>query len=124
MLKQARGNRYNDKLKEAIRKVKRRGYEDICADLESYDKPMPIVSKTSDLAFIPDITAEKMGGKAYFEIAKRGDDEDKVGSKWKVLATMAKIKKGDFKIFVPRGSMPFAQRVINKESLRVELIKI
>lgn len=124
MLKQSRGTRYRDKLEEAIRKVKRRGYEDICADMEPYDKPMPIVSRSSELAFTPDITAEKLGGKAYFEIAKRGDDEEKVGSKWRVLATMARVKQGDFKIFVPHGSMPFAQRMVNKHNLSAELIKI
>lgn len=124
MLKESRGNNYQKKLEEAVRKVKRRGYEDICAAVEPYERPTPIVSKNSDLTFVPDITAEKMGGKAYFEIAKRGDDEEQVGSKWKLLSMMAKIKKGDFKIFVPHGSMPFAQRVINKNNIYAELIKI
>lgn len=124
MLKESRGNNYKKKLEEAISKIKRRGYEQIQASIDPYEAPKPIVSTSSDLVFVPDVTAEKLGGKAYFEISKRGDDMTEVASKWKLLALMARMKSGVFKIFVPYGTMSFTQRVVSKYNIEAELIKI
>lgn len=124
MLKESRGYNYKKKLQEAIKNVKKGGYEEIKASIDPYQSPKAIVSQSSDLAFVPDLTAQKKGAKAYFEISKRGDDPEQVGSKWRLLSMMANMKKGVFKIFVPYGSMPFTQRVINQYNIKAELVKI
>lgn len=124
MLKESRGTHYDKKLKAAVALVKGKGFDEIRASIDPYENPKPIVSKNSDLAFIPDITARKKGGKAYFEISKRGEDVDQVAGKWQLLQVMANLRNGVFKIFVPKGSMQFTQRLVNKYNIRAELVKI
>ena len=73
---------------------------------------------------IPDITGEKWGGKGYFEISKKDVDPSELASKWKVLELLAKMKSGEFQIYVPHGSMQFTQRIIDKYNIQAELVKI
>lgn len=125
MLKESRGSKYDEKIEEAIKKILRRGYTDIKASIESYEPPKSIVGQGSTVTeFVPDITAEKWGGMGYFEIAKKESDPTDLASKWKVLEILAKMKKGEFLIFVPHGNMQFAQRIINQYNIQAELIKL
>ena len=124
MLKESRGNKYQEKVEKVIQKVKRRGFEDIKASIDSYESPVKIISTSGDLAFVPDVTAKKYGNKAYFEISKRGGDAEQLASKWKLLSVLAELKRGVFKIFVPHGSMQHTLRIVNKHNIQAELIKI
>lgn len=124
MLKESRGSKYDEKVEEVIRKLVRRGYTDVRASIEPYESPKSIVGQGNATEFVPDVTAEKWGGKGYFEIAKKEENPSDLASKWKVLEILAKMKNGDFQIFVPHGSMQFTQRIVQEYNIQAELVKL
>ncbi|KYG80760.1 MULTISPECIES: hypothetical protein [Roseivirga] len=124
MTAESKGSKYDEKIEEVISKLLRRGFTDIKATIEPYEVPASIVGQNHESELIPDITAEKWGGKGYFEISKKDVDPSELASKWKVLELLAKMKSGEFQIYVPHGSMQFTQRIIDKYSIQAELVKI
>lgn len=125
MLKQSRKkDSYVDKVNKAIELIKKEGYEDIRADIDKYDPPYQLKGKTSNVKFIPDITARKNDGKGYFEIAKKSKDTTNLVNKWKLLETLSEMKSGDFKIFVPHGNMKFTKELLTKYHINAEVVKI
>ena len=106
--------------------VKKKGYEDIRVDvLEGFEAPSKLVRKNSDTEdiYIPDVTASKRGRKDYFEVALKGDSADKLASKWQLLGTIAKMKRGDLYIVVPKGHFRFTADLVKKYSIEAEIIK-
>ena len=111
-------------LDRAIGQVKNMGYDEIKACHEEYDDPAAFSLKGEDVKFRPDITASKLGGKYYFEIADRTEDVKLVRGKWKLLETLAKMKNGELKIFVPRGCMKYANKVLTENQIQASIIKL
>ncbi|MFY0600583.1 MAG: hypothetical protein JXR03_13005 [Cyclobacteriaceae bacterium] len=115
---------YDKLLGDVIGKVKKQGYSDIRADLEEYEAPTQIIGKTNDVNFTPDLTAIKDEGKNYFEIAQKIENTRDLVNKWKLLETLAGMKKGTFQIFVPHGQMKFTQELILEHNIKAKLIKL
>ena len=116
---------YDDTLSKVIKNIERQGYTDIRADIESYEAPARLISRTKDDEYIPDATAvNNYGDKYYFEISRRTKEPNKLVNKWKLLDTVARIKNGALKIFVPHGSMKFTQEIVKKHNIEAELVKI
>jgi hypothetical protein len=115
---------YDKLLGDVIGKVKKQGYSDIRADLAEYEAPHQIIGKTNDVNFTPDLTAVKDDGKAYFEIAQKIDNTRDLVNKWKLLETLATMKKGTFQIFVPHGQMKFTQELIAEHNIKATLVKL
>lgn len=125
MLKEMRREAYDDTLSKVIKNIERQGYTDIRADIDSYEAPARLVSRTKDDEYIPDATAvNHYGDKYYFEISRRTKEPNKLVNKWKLLDTVARIKNGALKIFVPHGSMKFTQEIVKKHNIEAELVKI
>jgi hypothetical protein len=116
--------KFEQNIKQAIGYVQNRGFENIKARHEDFDQPAGMAMQGSDVVFTPDITAERRGARFYFEIADRTEAKEQVIGKWKLLSTLAKMKGGDFKIFVPYGSMKYATDIIEKKNIDAELIKL
>jgi len=83
-----------------------------------------LIGKTNDVNFIPDITATKNDKKGYFEIAKKVKDTSQLVNKWKLLATLAEMKNGDFHIFVPHGHMKFTREILTDYGINAEVVKL
>lgn len=115
---------YIGKLSEVVKILESQGFEKIRADLPDYEDVAPLVRQSDDHAFVPDVTAVKNGGKYYIEVAKRTSDEVKLVGKWKLLSTLASMKKGELKIFVPRGELSFTRRVLAKYNIDATMIKM
>ncbi|MEL7530141.1 MAG: hypothetical protein AAFN10_02475 [Bacteroidota bacterium] len=115
---------YAGKLSEIVKILKSQGFEKIRTDLPDFPDPAPLVRQSDEHAYIPDITAVKNGGKYYIEVAKRTSDEVKLVGKWKLLATLASMKKGELKIFIPRGELSFTRRVLTKYNIEATMIKM
>lgn len=116
--------KYQDAMSRAIDYVQNLGFEDIRARHEEYDEPARLTMKGQDKAFIPDITATKNGGKYYFEIADRTENVAEIVGKWKLMATLAEMKSGDLRIFVPYGSMKYTTEILEKKNIKAEIIKL
>lgn len=117
-------DQYQESIEQALNHVKNSGYNDIRARCEGYDNPSTLKMKDSSEGFTPDITASKFGGKYYFEIANRDEKQVEVISKWKLLSTLATMKQGELKIFVPYGSMKYASEIVKNKDIKAELIKL
>ena len=125
MLQQTRSKTsYDELLSNVIDQIKKQGYDNIRADLSEYEAPYQLKGKTNDVNFTPDITATKNEGKAYFEISSKTDNSNDLINKWKLLETLAGMKNGTFKIFVPHGHMKFTQELIKNHNIHAELVKI
>jgi hypothetical protein len=117
-------SKFDKIIEQAISYVEGRGFEEIKARHENYDNPASLVMQGSDTVFTPDITATRNGGKYYFEIADRTEKPTEVVAKWKLMSVLAKMKQGDFKIFVPYGSMKYANEIVERKHIDAELIKL
>jgi hypothetical protein len=126
MLKESKGKgkAYETNMKEVIRLIERRGYENVLASIEPYESPKLIESKSGGTGYVPDITAEKWGAKGYFEIANKDDAPQAIADKWLLLELLAKMKSGTFQIFAPRGTMNYTQRIVDDFNIQAEVVKI
>ncbi|MFA0960469.1 hypothetical protein AB9P05_01555 [Roseivirga sp. BDSF3-8] len=125
MLKELRRETYDDTLDKVIKDIESKGFTDIRADYGDYEAPAKLVSQTKNDEYIPDATAvNRYGEKYYFEISRRMKEPEKLVNKWKLLDTVARIKNGELKIFVPHGSMKFTQDIIKQHNIEAELLKI
>lgn len=116
--------KYQEHIDRAVEYVENLGFENIKARYEGYDEPATLRMQGSDVSFTPDITAMKNGGKYYFEIADRNEKKSEVVGKWKLMATLADMKGGDFRIFVPYGSMKYTNDILNSKNIEAEIIKL
>jgi hypothetical protein len=119
-----KSDKYQDSIEQAINYVKNLNFDDIKARFEGYENPAALKMQNSELEFTPDITASKYGSKYYFEIAERTDDTKEVISKWQLLSTLAKMKGGEFKVFVPYGSMKFTNDILKSKDITAEVVKL
>ncbi|HBF19567.1 MAG TPA: hypothetical protein DDW81_05680 [Cryomorphaceae bacterium] len=116
--------KYQSDMEKAVNFVLNRGFEDIKARHGDYEEPATLRMMDQEGGFVPDITATKNGGKYYFEIANRNEDARQVVGKWKLMSTLARMKDGDFRIFVPYGSMKYTNEILEKKSIEAEVIKL
>jgi len=126
MLKEFRKeDKYDDVLNKVLENIEKSGFESIRADYMELEKPARLVGQSNEDVFIPDATAlTKNGSKAYFEISRKVDEPQKLVNKWKLLSTLAEIKNGVFKIFVPHGAMRFTKELVNRYNIKADLVKI
>jgi len=125
MLEAARDSvNYKEMIEKVIKSVEKQGYKEIKADHEDYEMPHLLVNQSTDIAFTPDVSAKKNEGQAYFEIATKEKDTIQLINKWKLLETLAHMKKGSFQLFVPHGHMKFAQDMIEAHKINAKLVKI
>lgn len=125
MLQQTRSKTsYDELLSNVIERIKKQGYDNIRADLSEYEAPYQLIGQTKDVNFTPDVTATKNDGKAYFEIATKVDNPNDLINKWKLLETLANMKKGIFQIFVPHGHMKFTQEIIRDHNINAQVVKL
>lgn len=125
MLKHSRNQeKYVLKINKVIEKVKKQGFTDIRADVGDYDKPPRLISKSKKIDFIPDVVARKNGTKGYFEISKKEKDTNDLINKWSALSTLAEMKNGLFRIYVPHGHMKFTRQLLTAHDIKAEVIRL
>lgn len=119
-----KSDKYQEHIEAAVNYVKNLAFEDIKARFGDYEEPATLKMKGSDIEFTPDITATKHQGKFYFEIADRTEDPSEVISKWQLLSTLAKMKGGEFKVFVPYGSMKYTNDILKLKDINADVVKL
>jgi hypothetical protein len=107
-----------DKLyKKAIAWAKKRGFENIKANVEDLEQPRSFSRPGSDEVIIPDLTGTRTGNKSYIQIALKEDDKQEVISKWKLFGTLAARKGGKLYLLAARGHKSFTERIVDKYDL-------
>ncbi|GAA4437563.1 hypothetical protein GCM10023188_31900 [Pontibacter saemangeumensis] len=118
---------YNAFAEQVINFAKKSGYQDIKADFTGYTSPASISMVSKDVVLTPDFTAKRGENKYYFELVVKNEKEEEQStliSKWKVLESIAKMKGGDLRLFVPRGSYKFATELMQNNHIEAKLTKL
>lgn len=118
---------YNSLAEQVINYAVKSGYKDIKADFTGYDSPASLTMVSQDLVLTPDFTAKRGDNKYYFElVVKNGNEDDKrkLVSKWKALESIAKMKGGDLRLFVPHGSFKYATELMQDHGIEAKLTKM
>ncbi|GAB3538007.1 hypothetical protein GCM10027443_32110 [Pontibacter brevis] len=118
---------YNALAEQVINYAVKSGFEDIKADFTGYDSPASLTMVNGKVVLTPDFTAKRGDSKYYFElVVKNGDEDDqrKLVSKWKALESIAKMKGGDLRLFVPHGSFKYATELMQDHGIEAKLTKM
>ena len=102
---------------KAIDWAKKRGFSNIKANMEEYEKPAQFSKPGEEAPYIPDITGLRTGGKSYIEIAVKTENMNRKVSKWKLLSTLAARKGGTLFLLAPRGHKRFAEDIVKDHHL-------
>lgn len=112
---------------KVINYAEKSGYDNIKADFTGYESPAQLTMINQDLTLTPDFTAKRGNKKFYFElVVKNGDEDDQstLISKWKALETIAKMKGGHLRLFVPRGSYKFTSELLRDHDIDAQVTKL
>jgi hypothetical protein len=115
----------NTMITTALDTIKNKGFTNIRADHENYEKPAKLKLKGSDHEIVPDFTAKENDGKYYFEIVRKAKrDKQAVVHKWTLLSTMANLRNGKFILLVPHGKLTYTRKLVEEHGIDAEIIKI
>jgi hypothetical protein len=118
---------YTSLAEQVINYAVRSGYEDIKADFTGYDSPASLTMVNQQVVLTPDFTAKRGNNKYYFELVVKNQDEAEqrtLVSKWKALESIAKMKGGNLRLFVPHGSYKFAAELLHDHGIEAKLTKM
>lgn len=118
---------YDSLAEQVINYAKNSGYQDIKADFSTYDKPASLTMLGEDITLTPDFTAKRGEKKFYFELVVKNEDandKNRLISKWKALETIASMKGGGLRIFVPYGNYNYAKTLLQEHGIEAKLIKL
>ena len=92
---------------------------------DDYDATQVFVSKNSDKTIQPDISfVSSEGTRSYLEIAIKTEDAESLVTRWKLLSTMASIKRGKLYILTPRGHKVFTQKLVEQHNIKASIYSI
>lgn len=108
---------YADIHRKAIEHLEKRGYENIKADLDGYEKPKSYLRRISDNQTTPDIVAEKNGKKYLFDLSLKSNKPHLLRTKIMFLNRLASMKNYGFKILTTHGHMRFTKDITDNTGL-------
>ncbi|MEZ4857373.1 MAG: hypothetical protein R2781_01015 [Flavobacteriaceae bacterium] len=111
-------------LLDTVQYLKKRGFENIQADVVGYDTPKSYNKVGSDVCIVPDLVAEREGIKHYFEVSLKSAEPNLLKSKWRFLDVLTRMKNHRFKIVTRRGHYKFTQDMLRDLNLDKNPIKI
>lgn len=120
-------NDYHQFAEQIINHVQKSGFEDIKADFSGYETPASLTMVNRDVTLTPDFSARRGDKKFYFELAmKNANDEENrtLISKWKALESVAKMKGGDLRLFVPHGSFKHISQLVEKHGIEAQVTRM
>ncbi|MFT6842072.1 MAG: hypothetical protein ACJAZK_000178 [Psychroserpens sp.] len=122
---QADKEKYKDILDHSVEYLEQRGFENIKADTEGYERPKSYIKKGSNISITPDIVAIKEGKKHYFDISLKSEKPKLLKSKWLFLNTLTALKSSHFRLITTRGHYKFTAEMLDDINLNnKKLIKI
>lgn len=104
--------------------AKARGFNDIKANIDGYDKPITYGRQQDGEAFIPDVTGKQFEQRSYFEVIVKTDDVNHLISKLKLLGQLAAVRGGQLYLMVPKGNLPFAKSLVTNSRITAEVINL
>lgn len=115
---------HTEMLQDSVQYLENRGFKNIKADLDGFEKPVSFVRKGTDTVITPDIVAEKRGIKHYFELSVKSEKPQLLKSKWMFLDILSKRKSGRFSIITTKGHYKFTDRMLDDLNMEKKIIRI
>ncbi|UFH54862.1 hypothetical protein [Spirosoma sp. KNUC1025] len=101
-----------------------RGFLDIKANAEGYQKPIAYGRQQDGQSFVPDVTGKQFDSKSYFEVILKTNDVDYLVSKLKLLYQLATLHGGQLYLMAPKGHSPFAKAIAANNRIEAEVINL
>ena len=111
---------------KALKWAERKGFSDIKANQDDYEAPKAYMRQkgNEEEAFVPDLSGRKLGSKSFIEIALKSDNMRRAVTKWKLLSTLAAMKRGKLYLLAPHGHRKFADDLIKTHNISANVISI
>ena len=104
--------------------AKARGFSDIKANTEGYEKPITYGRQQDGEAFVPDVTGKQFDQKSYFEVIVKTDNVSHLISKLKLLGQLAAVRGGQLYLMIPKGNLPFAKTIVTDSRVTAEMVNL
>ena len=109
-------------LEQGINWISKKSTISIKAQLDGYEEPKVFRNKETGEEIQADFSFITQGGaKSYTDIAIKTDDPQKLVTRWKLLSTMASLKKGKLYLLAPKGHKMFTQKLVNDYNINATI---
>lgn len=86
-------------------------------ETEGYESPKIFTNQATKEQVQPDVSFTIDNATHYSEIALKCDDTRRLVTRWKLLSTMASIKKGQLHLFAPKGHKIFTKKLVEDNNI-------
>ena len=111
-------------IRQAADWVIARGFTDIKANTDGYERPITYDRQQDGQAFIPDVTGKQFNQKSYFEVIIDTGEVNHLISKLKLLSQLAAVRGGQLYLMVPKGHQAFAKSVAARSRISAEVVNL
>jgi hypothetical protein len=111
-------------IRKAANWAQSRGFMDIRANTEGYEKPITYDRQQDGQTFVPDVTGKQFGLKSYFEVITHTKEIDRLISKLKLLGQLAAVRGGQLYLMVPKGQLPFAKTMVANSLVAAQVVNL
>ena len=109
-------------MEDAIKWASKKPVVTLKAQHEGYDPPQVFTNKETNHEVQADISFVVHGGaKHYSDVALKTEDQQALVTRWKLLSTMAAIKRGKLHLLAPRGHKSFAQGLVDQYNISAKV---
>lgn len=84
---------------------------------EGYDAPKLFTNQSTQQQVQPDLSFEIDDATHYSDVALKCDDTRALVTRWKLLSTMANLKKGQLHLFAPKGHKIFTKKLVERHQI-------
>ena len=107
-------DKYIDKV---ITWVEKRKISSIQTTSEGYDDPKIFTNQSTQDQVQADVSFTIDNATHYSEIALKCENTRKLVTRWKLLSTMANVKKGQLHLFAPKGHKIFTKKLVEDNNI-------
>ena len=112
-------------IESALSWLSTRPFTELKSIHEDHEDPQSFNNKSTGGSIQPDVSFRSSnGGKNYLEIALKTDNVQALVTKWKLLSTIATMKKGKLFLMSPKGHKMFTQRLVGDYSISAKVYSI
>ena len=104
-------------LDKVITWVEKRKISSLKSSFEGYEAPKIFTNQATQEQVQPDVSFTIDNATHYSEIALKCEDTRRLVTRWKLLSTMANVKKGQLHLFAPKGHKIFTKKLVEDNNI-------
>lgn len=99
-------------LPKVIEWAEKKKIKSLKAISEGYDAPKAFTNQSTQEQVQPDLSFVMDDATHYSDVALKCEDTRRLVTRWKLLSTLATIKKGQLHLFAPKGHKIFTKKLV------------